>query len=159
MAKQNELLGLHSCIMDSRQQCCFFQVIYFINFWKHGAFKKKIIFVCFISLSCILYELFFQSALDFYVLIIQSLHNSMVDNWFLRWMTISRKNQSYLHCHSLLMEPAYFLVIGAICFFFGNLDILTFSHSGTVFFFWHKFLHMVDTCYFYYFLIQRMKEI
>jgi hypothetical protein len=30
------------------------------------------------------------------------------------------------------MEPAYLLVIGAIWFFFGNLDILTFSHSGIV---------------------------
>jgi hypothetical protein len=49
------------------------------------------------------------------------------------------------------MEPAYLLVIGAIWFFFGNLDILTFSHSGIVICFWQKSLYMVVTCYLYHF--------
>ena len=53
------------------------------------------------------------------------------------------------------MELAYFLVIGAICFYIGKLDTLTFSHSGTVFFFSLKYLYMVDVCFFYNFLIQK----
>lgn len=76
------------------------------------------------------------------------------------WMAISRKNQSFLHCHSLRMEPAYFLVIGAIWFFYGNLDILTFSHSGILILLFTWISLHGWFFYFYHFIFKKkIKEI